>query len=282
MPPRRPRRPRDSPALVAFGRQMRRMREAKGVKQEKIAHLTQVSGPQVSKIENGKKRATRSFVEIVDDHLEGGGALISLWEDLNKDGHPVPIWFDWPKIEADAAMLVTWQHSVMPGLVQTPAYALAILHNNEAGAEARIARQAILTEKPGKPENPEKPEEDEASVPTYLVLINEYVLHNKVGTAETMREQLEHLLDMGTLPNVTVQVVLGSGEHDGNMGAFVVATMADRSEVAYVETAVRPITTDDPADLSVLDKTHVALGSRALTEEMSRELIRKVVQDEWT
>src|SRR5690606_40679749 len=86
MPPRRQRRPSESPALIAFGRQMRRMREAKGVKQETIAHITQVSGPQVSKIETGKKRATRSFVEIVDDRLEANGALINLWEDLNKDG----------------------------------------------------------------------------------------------------------------------------------------------------------------------------------------------------
>src|SRR5690606_38553330 len=84
MPPRRQRRPSESPALIAFGRQMRRMREAKGVKQETIAHITQVSGPQVSKIETGKKRATRSFVEIVDDRLEANGALINLWEDLNK------------------------------------------------------------------------------------------------------------------------------------------------------------------------------------------------------
>ncbi|MFE9104186.1 hypothetical protein ACFYYL_36845 [Actinomadura geliboluensis] len=35
-------------------------------------------------------------MEIIGDHLEAGGALIALWEDLNKDGHPVPVWFDWP------------------------------------------------------------------------------------------------------------------------------------------------------------------------------------------
>lgn len=126
MTPRR-QRPRESPALVAFGRQMRRMREAKGFKQESIAHLTTVSAPQVSRIEAGKKRATRSFAEIVDDRLEAGGALIELWEDLNKDGHPVPIWFDWPKIEADAVELITWQHTIVPGLLQTDTYARAFL-----------------------------------------------------------------------------------------------------------------------------------------------------------
>lgn len=79
-----------------------------------------MSGPQVSTIEGGKKRATRTFVETVDDYLEAGSALINLWEDLNKDGHPVPSWFDWPQIAADAIGLVTWQHTIVPGLLQMP------------------------------------------------------------------------------------------------------------------------------------------------------------------
>jgi transcriptional regulator with XRE-family HTH domain len=126
MPARR-RRPHESPALVAFGRQMRRLREAKDVLQETIANLTKVSSAQVSRVENGKKRATRSFVEAVDDSLDAGGSLLSLWEDLNRDGHPVPIWFDWPQIESDAAELVTWEHAIVPGLHQTPACARAFL-----------------------------------------------------------------------------------------------------------------------------------------------------------
>ncbi|MEV5829164.1 helix-turn-helix transcriptional regulator [Spirillospora sp. NPDC052242] len=272
MSPRRTRRSQESPALVALGRQMRRMREGKGVKQETIAHLTQVSGPQVSKIENGKKRATRSFVEIVDDHLDAGGALINLWEDLNKDGHPVPVWFDWPQIEADATMIITWQHAVVPGLAQTPAYALAILHNNKEAAEARITRQAILSRKP----------EDTDAPACLVMLLDEQVLRRPVGTAETMKEQLEHLIELSMLPNITVQVVLESGEHDGNMGAFVLATMEDRSEIAYIETAVRALTTDDPADLAVLARSLMTLRSQALTEQMSRDLIRKVVQERWT
>ncbi len=268
MAPRR-QRPRESPALVAFGRQMRRMREARNVKQETIAHLTRVSAPQVSKIEGGKRRATRSFVEVVDDHLEAGGALINLWEDLNKDGHPVPIWFDWPQIESDAAMLVCYEQSVMPGLVQTPAYASAILHGNRDAVEARIARQVIITG-------------DGTAPPTLVIMVDEQALHRPVGTPETMKEQLEHLIALSALPNVTIQVVLTSGEHNGNSGSFVIATMADRSEVAYVETAIRPITTDNPEDLTELARTLVELRVRMLTGEMTCELIRKVVRERWT
>ncbi|MFF5264299.1 helix-turn-helix domain-containing protein [Actinomadura viridis] len=269
VPPRR-QRPRESPALVAFGRQMRRLREAKGTKQETIAHLTKVSGAQVSRIESGKKRATRTFVEITDDYLGAGGSLISLWEDLNRDGHPVPLWFDWPKIEMDAATLVCWEHSLIPGLAQTPAYASAILHGNEEAVEARLGRQVILSKGgAGEPV-------------TLVLLIDEQALYRLVGTAETMKDQLEHLICMGMLPNVTVQVVLASGEHDGNMGSFVVATMDDRSEIAYVETAIRAITTDDPSDLSVLARTLIDLRSRTLTQQMSCELMREVVQKKWT
>ncbi|WP_075024893.1 helix-turn-helix domain-containing protein [Actinomadura madurae] len=266
----RPQRPKESPALVAFGGQMRRMREAKGITQQSIADHTNISKAQVSRIENGTRRATRPFVEQVDRILRGDGALIKLWEDLNRNGHPVPIWFDWPKIEADAASLVSWEPMLIAGLVQTPGYASALLRGNAEAVEARLNRQEILTEPKGH------------VPPALVLLIDEQALRRPVGSPETVREQLEHLVDLSLLPHITVQVVLESGEHDGNMGAFTIATMDDRSEVAYIETAIHAITTDDPTDLSVLTRTLIALRSRALTEEMSRELIRKVVQERWT
>lgn len=259
-------RPRESAALIAFGRQMRRLREAKGIKQETVAHLTKVSPAQVSRIEAGKKRATRPFVEIVDDHLEAGGALISLWEDLNKDGHPVPVWFDWPQIEGDAAMLVCWEHGVIPGLLQTPAYMSVLLKGNQEGIDFRLGRQSILTRDDGTPST------------LFVLLLDEHALYRQVGSAETMKEQLEHLLTMSMLPNVTIQVVLASGEHTGNSGDFMIATMEDRSEVAYVETAIRGIATDNPADLATLARTLIELRARALTEDASREVIRKAIE----
>lgn len=269
MPPRR-QRPKESPALIAFGGQMRRMREAKGITQQSIADHTNISKAQVSRIENGTRRATRSCVEQVDRLLRADGALVKLWDDLNRNGHPVPLWFDWPKIEAEAAVLVSWEPMLIAGLVQTPAYASALLRGNEEAVAARLSRQELLAGRPGH------------TPPDLVLLVDEQALRRPVGTPETMREQLEHLLELSLLPNITVQVVLESGEHDGNTGAFTIATMDDRSEVAYIETAIHAITTDDPTDLAVLTRTLIALRSRTLTEDMSRELIRKVVQERWT
>ncbi|TDC58526.1 XRE family transcriptional regulator [Actinomadura sp. GC306] len=269
MPPRR-QRPKESPALIAFGGQMRRMREAKGVTQQSIADHTNISKAQVSRIENGTRRATRSFVEQVDRLLGADDALVKLWEDLNRNGHPVPLWFSWPEVETDAAVLVSWEPMLIAGLVQTPAYASALLRGNEEAVAARLSRQEIFTRSEGR------------TPPDLVLLVDEQALRRPVGTSETMKEQLEHLLELSLLPNITVQVVLESGEHDGNTGAFTIATMDDRSEVAYIETAIHAITTDDPTDLAVLTRTLIALRSRTLTEEMSRELIRKVIQERWT
>ncbi|WP_308427969.1 helix-turn-helix domain-containing protein [Actinomadura livida] len=266
MPPRR-QRPQESPALVAFGRQLRRMREAKGAKQETIAHLTNLSGAQVSRIEAGKRRASRSFAETVDNYLEAGGALISLWEDLNKDGHPVPIWFDWPQIEGDAVELTCYQLCVIAGLAQTPAYAKALLKGNEEAVAARLERQKIL---------------DQENGPIVTLLVDEQALYRPVGTAETMREQLEHLIALSERSNVTVQVVIGSGEHQGNGSSFVLATMADMSRIAYIETAIRGLTTDDPADLAEVSRVLVDLRNRTLPGDMSRDFIRKVAEERWT
>ncbi|WP_157610481.1 helix-turn-helix domain-containing protein [Spirillospora albida] len=257
----------ESPALVAFGRQMRRMREAKGVKQETIAHLAKVSAAQVSRIESGKKRATRAFVELVDDYLEAGGALLNLWEDLNKDGHPVPIWFDWPQTESEALELVTWQHTIFPGLLQTPAYARAFLSSEEV-VEARMSRQSILTREDARP--------------TALVaLLSEMVFDYLVLSPEVMHEQITHLITLSELPNITIQIVRNNGRPAGTGGAFVVATMEDRSEVAYIETTVRGITSDNPADLAELSETLRELRARALPEDMSLEKMRKALE-KWT
>lgn len=246
---------------------MRRLREAKGLKQETIAHLAKISPAQVSRIENGKKRATRSFVDIVDDYLEAGGSLVNLWEDLNRDGHPVPIWFDWPQIESEAQELVTWQHTIIPGLLQTEDYARAFLGTDEA-VEARMARQSILRR-------------DSPPPAALVALVGEAVLNHLVCSPEVMHGQLTHLLAMSELPNITIQTVRNNGRPAGTGGAFVMATMDDRSEVSYLETTVRGITTDDPSDLAKVSDVLRELRARALPEDMSRDSVRKALE-RWT
>lgn len=259
-----------SPALAAFGRQFRRYRERAGLSQARVGQRTGKTASFVSQVESGKKRCKREFVEIMDPELKAGGVLLALYDDLNGDGAlGFPTWFDWPEVEGEADVLVTWQHSVVPGLLQIEGYARSLLSTDEA-VVARLARQEILTR-------------DVPAPVTLIALLSEHVLHHFVGSREIMRQQLEHLLIMSELPNVTIQIVVNEdGVPAGNGGSFVLATMKDRSEVAYLETTVRGITSDDSEDLSAIARTLDSLRSNALPASMSRDLIRKVIEERWT
>ncbi|TYK46726.1 helix-turn-helix domain-containing protein [Actinomadura decatromicini] len=259
-----------SPALAAFGRQFRRYRERAGLSQARVAQRTGKTASFVSQVESGKKRCKREFVEIMDPELKAGGVLLTLHDDLTNDGRlGFPTWFDWPEVEAEAEVLTWWEHTVIPGLLQKESYARAFLGSDEAIA-ARMARQEILTR-------------EVPAATTLIAFLSESALTNLIGSRETMREQLEHLIAMSELPNVTIQVVVNDdGVPAGTGGAFILATMKDRSEVAYLETTVRGITTDDDDDLIGLARTLRTLTSKALPASMSRELIRKVIETKWT
>ncbi|OLT38024.1 hypothetical protein BJF79_28115 [Actinomadura sp. CNU-125] len=163
--------------------------------------------------------------------------------------------------------MITWQHTIVPGLLQTSNYAHAFLGNDEA-VEARLARQSILTR--------------EDPPPTMLTaLLSEAVLHYAIGSAEVMQEQVAHLIAQSELPNIIIQVVRNNWRPTGTGGAFVVATMEDRSEVAYMETIVRGLTTDNPADLTPISSALRELRARALPEDMSREVMKEALE-KWT
>lgn len=131
-----------------------------------------------------------------------------------------------------------------------------------------MARQGILTRSDPPP-------------PTFVALLSEAVLYHLVGTSEVMKDQISHLLTISEYPNVTIQIVRNNGRPAGTGGAFVAATMEDRSDISYLETTIRGITTDDPSDLAKLSEALRELRARALPDDMSRDAMRKALE-KWT
>ncbi|MFV2176228.1 helix-turn-helix domain-containing protein [Actinomadura sp. LOL_016] len=259
-----------SPALAAFGRQFKRYRERSGLSQARVGSRTNKTASYISQIESGKKRCKRDLVEVMDSEFKAGGTLLNLYDDLNGDGTlGFPTWFDWPEVEAEARVLVAWELNIVPGLLQTEDYVRTLLGTEEA-IRARIARQEVLTR-------------DTPPPASLIALLSDHVLKHYVGSRKIMHAQLEHLLTMGALPNVTIQVVpTDEGVPAGKGGSFALATMKDRNEIAYLETAVRGITTDEPGDIMALARTLDALRGSALPVSMSRDLIRNTMEERWT
>ncbi|GAA2623084.1 helix-turn-helix transcriptional regulator [Actinomadura fulvescens] len=261
-----------SPTLLAFGRRFRRFREAKGWSQENAARRANngegVTGQYIGAVENGRTRCTREFARSMDDAMGADGQLLELWNDLVQDA-TFPTWFDWHTVEAAAAQLQGYQPLLVHGLLQTRAYACEILRGNETQVEARMKRQSILTR-------------EEEPPPVFSLVLDQVALERPVGPPETMREQLQHLVAMSALHNVTIQIVPSSGTHDGNSGAFTLATMEDRSEVAYADMAARGMTLSDPEDIAIVTNSLIEIRSLALPVDQSLEVIHRTAEERWS
>jgi len=270
MAPRR-RRGNVSPTLLAFGRQLRRYREEAGLTQESLGRRANngrgVTSQYVGQVESGRTRCSREFAETMDRELKAGGRLLQLWDDLVLDA-AFPVWFDWPVVEAEAVMLRSYQPIVIDGLLQTEAYARTLLFGDEDATAARLGRQKILHRSSPPP-------------PTVVCLLDEAVLHNGLGGPEVMREQLEHLLE-AISPRLTVQIVPRGIPHPGNTGAFAIATLDDRTEVAYADSALRGMTTSVGNEIQKVAESFEVIRSHALPVDQSVDFIKKVLEERWT
>lgn len=257
-----------------FGAELRYYRERAGLSQAELAALVNVSHDVISKIETGERAPARTFPERLDavTGLDTHAGLTRLWGWLRESARhrAYPGWFDrWPDFEAAATALRTFQLITVPGLLQTPGYARAVLSTRvnttaeeiEQMVEARMARQAIL---------------EKAKPPMLWVVVAEAVLRCPVGNPAVMREQLEKLTEAAARPSVIIQVIpAAQGAHEGFRGPFIVAEFKDHAPVAYQDTAVQGQIVDGAEDVASLMALWDTIKSVALPAAASLELIEE-------
>src|SRR5690606_35161084 len=156
-----------------------------------------------------------------------------------------------PDFEAEASLIRTFEAQVVPGLLQTPQYAEALLRGGRytdpetvrQKVEARMARRDILT----------RPE------PARLrAVIDEAALRRPIGGTETLRGQLAHLLYMAQLPNIDVQVLpLDAGAHAALGAPFTLLDFPDPLDlpIVYIDTAGEGVFLEDPEEVEAHSAT---------------------------
>lgn len=256
-----------------FGAELRRLRSEAVLTQAELGSRVGYSPSQIGSVEVGKRPPTDQFITECERVL--GAGLRELWASLSGHRDSAPTWFTpWLQEEEQAQSLRTWQPLVVPGLLQTPAYAQALLESEsgfdcdqiEALVGARLARQKILTR---------------TSPPRYLVVLDEGVLSRPIGGAEVMREQLERLLQAAGAPHITLQIC-PLGASPGLSGAIVIAQAPNGTRhTAYLETAAEPVVTSNAEVLSVVTMKLDAIRAESLPHSASVEFIGKMV-DKWT
>ena len=173
-----------------FGRQVRRARRAAGWTLAEFGQRIGYDPGQISRIENGKRPPTELFAQMCDRAFPDRDGWFSEFYAESRTWIATPPWFrSWVEHEQQAATLRIWQLGVLSGLLQTEDYARGILTVEPGVTEdqvserlaARLARQAVLTR-----DDP----------PAAWFLVDEAVLHRRVGSPDVMAAQLAHLVGL--------------------------------------------------------------------------------------
>ncbi|MBF9132339.1 hypothetical protein I0C86_25820 [Plantactinospora sp. S1510] len=240
--------------------------------QEAWGERIHFSAKHVGAVERGERPALPDYLRAVDRAF--GTAFMQFYQMFVKGEH-APIWYR-PFIEHEgrASLLRVYQPLLVPGILQTEAYARAVLAGYRVQTDdvegilaTRFGRQEILHRRPD---------------PCQLVaVVDEGVLHRRVGDAAVMADQLKSLVAACDQPNVRVQVVpFEAGAYAGLDGPLAIATVDGRS-VGFLEGHLKGRVVESPDATMDLEGVWEAIRDYALSGQQSLELIMRTAE-KWT
>ena len=223
-----------------LARALRHLREEAGLTIEEVAEKLEMSASTMSRIETAqvgvRPRDLRLLLDIYEVSEAEHDQLLQIARERRQQ-HWWQEYTDQPNIavaglEADASTIWQFSSQLVPGLLQTDAYARAVLEairldlkpgDIDRRLEMRLHRQDLLTSE---------------HAPEYWVVLDEAVVRRQVGGPTVMAEQLGRLIEATRLPHVTLQVLpFTSGEHPGMDGEFTILHYRESADpdVVYIE-----------------------------------------------
>ncbi|MBB5806724.1 transcriptional regulator with XRE-family HTH domain [Saccharothrix ecbatanensis] len=269
-----------------LGHELRRLREEANRTHTDISKVLDCTQGRISKIEAGFLAIRPMEVKVVLDYLDvpqyEREPLIMLAKEAREQG----LWtkhsnvmtsrfITYANLEAEATRICTYEAEVVPGLMQTEAYANAVNLatrprddiDAERYTEVRLARQERVL----------------SGELDLWVVLNESAIRRVVGGEQVMREQLQHLLELAHQPSVTLQVLpFSAGQHPAMSGPFVITRFADRRrdpDVIYLENQTGGLYMEEPAEIERYNVTFDRLIADALDVGRSAKLIGRVIDE---
>ncbi|SCL53050.1 helix-turn-helix domain-containing protein [Micromonospora chersina] len=270
---------------MLLGAQLRRLREAAGVSRESAGWEIRSSESKISRMELGrvgfKERDVADLLTLYGVTApDERAALLTLARDANSPGwwhrygDVLPGWFQsYLGLEAAAALIRTYEVQFVPGLLQTPAYARAVILLGHRGAPpAEVERRVSL--------RMERQELLRRSDPPQLwAVVDEAALRRPVGGREVMRGQLDALIEASGAPHVRLQIVpFDAGGHAAAGGAFSILRFGDQDlpDIVYIEQLTSAVYLDRRDDLDHYAGAMDRLCGEAAPPERTPELLARI------
>ncbi|MDG4829084.1 helix-turn-helix transcriptional regulator [Solwaraspora sp. WMMD1047] len=253
-----------------FRHTLRRERMARGMSQDALGAEVHISGSQIGHYESGRSIPPDDVAAAFDAFFGTGDKLRQQTKQAR--GEAIAPWLrPWKENEERSTLLRTFQTNLVPGLLQTEAYARMVLDNGlrtEAHVAEltrdRMARQAATLGR---------------SNPVAIsAIMCEPVL--RTGDPTIMKEQLEHLVDIGHRQNVRIWVIpTSAGVHAGHAGPFVLATLTNGDRIGYLDDQLEGKIVSSVGKVTALERVWESVVDLALPGRLSRDLILKVIDE---
>ncbi|MGX9227444.1 helix-turn-helix domain-containing protein [Streptomyces albus] len=253
---------------------------------EEVADRLLVSQSKISRLENGRRSISQRDVrdlcgvyEVEDRRIVD--SLMQMAKESRQQGWwhafgdiPYSVYIG---LETDAASLRVYEPQVVPGLLQTQAYAEAVVAGAlpeataadiERRVQVRMRRQDRIR--------------DERNPLRLWAVLDESVLRREVGGKHTMAEQLEYLNEMSQHPHVTLQVMpFSMGAHPGVNGQYAILEFPDASDstVIYLEGVTSDLYLEKANDVQNYSVMYEHLRAQALNPDQTREFIENVAKE---
>ncbi|MER6706923.1 helix-turn-helix domain-containing protein [Streptomyces fumanus] len=266
---------RNASAMKMVGALLALYREAAGHTQRSLSEVFNISEQQIASIEQGRRPLKPDLAEQLDERLETKGALATAVSRM-PEVDLVPLWAEeFLDREQEAIVISSYENQVLPGLLQTEAYARAVFRSRipvldedeiEHLVTARIQRQTIFRRK---------------EPPLTCFVIWESVLRDRLGGDEVYFTQLRHLRQQAEIPGVVVQILpLGRSTHAALDGPFVLLETPEHQRLAYTETQRGSQLIASPDEVAILTQRCAMLRTQALNTEESRDLLDRLLGDQ--
>ncbi|MFC4589203.1 helix-turn-helix domain-containing protein [Sphaerisporangium corydalis] len=265
-----------------LAQELRKLRGRRGISLEDVARELECDSSWLSRVERAERgirpkdvKSLLDLYKVVDEarreellELSRRAGTRDWWHRFRKGLKPK---FEvYLGLEADASTIRSYQTQVVPGILQTSQYAWAVIEATDVEGvvdademiKVKMARQEMLTR-------------DQHPVQLFVVL-DEAVLHRRVGSADTMKGQIEHLLEMGRLPNVVIQVLpFTTGAHAAMAGAFNVLEFPESADlgVVYLEQATSGLVLQSEREIRRYALMWGNIAGKALSPQESAALI---------
>ncbi|WP_184954317.1 helix-turn-helix domain-containing protein [Paractinoplanes abujensis] len=267
-----------------LGVELRRHREGARVTIDMVAERLGCSTSKVSRIETGHTSATPGDVAAMLDIYrvsdEVKQELVHIAREARQKGwwHPYSTVLTgaYVGLEAAARSVRTYESQVIPGLLQTEAYAIAVIRAAQPGdsdqeieqrVRVRMERQSLLIQ------------DDPIDL---WVVLDEAVVSRPVGGDDVMRDQLARLINTAQLPNVTLQIMpFAAGAHAGMDGTFAILEFEEEgdADVVFTENATGGLFLEKAEELGQYNSIFETIRTSALPPEESIGMIHMLVEE---